>query len=111
MSNNTVDFEKYNDEEFTIAVQFHRNMELSDSIVLGASSVSAVDSDGVDATGTVLTVATLAVIDSTVVGTANALSVWVKAGTVAGSAYTITFNAVTTDGNKFKKIVKMKIRE
>ncbi len=105
------DFEKYSYEEFTICAQFHRNIELTDSIVLGSSSVSAVDSDGTDATGIVLTVGTFAVIDSKVVGTNNALTVWVKAGVIAESAYTIIFKVVTTDGNKFRKVVKMKIKE
>jgi len=110
MSSNAIDFKKYTYEEFGITAQFHRNIDLDDSIVLGSSSVTAVDSAGADATDDVLTAASLTVIDSTVTGTSNALSVTVKGGTVAGSAYSITFKAVTVNGSKFKKVVNMKIR-
>jgi len=104
-------FTKQNYEEFYIVGDFYKDIDPSDSIVLGSSSVAAEDKDGADVTATVLTVATLAVADSKVTGTDNCLTVWVKAGSEAKSDYKITFKAACASGMKLELDIIMKIKE
>ena len=104
-------FTKQNYEEFYIVGDFYKDIDPSDSIVLGSSSVAAEDKDEADVTATVLTAATLAVVDSSVAGADNCLTVWVKAGSETASNYKITFKAECVSGMKLELDIVMKIKE
>jgi len=87
-------FVKQINETFLVYGDFSNVLGNTETIVLGSSSVSAVDNAGSDATATILTAASLAV-------SSDSLTVPCKAGTAALSPYKITFTAVTSLGNTY----------
>jgi len=94
-------FTKSDWESWIIGASFEDDLETNETIVLGTSTVTAVESDGTDATATVLNQAGKAV-------SGFYLQIRVQAGT-DGELYTISFRAKTSLGNNYEKKVDMKI--
>lgn len=97
-------FSKQSYESFVVSANFENNMESSEDLVLASCSVTATDSDGADASSTVLE-------DGSIQVSGQALQIRVKAGAEANSPYKITFKAVTDLDNKWEKDVQMTISE
>ncbi len=100
-------FEKQSFEEFVISASFENDLDDGEEIDLVASSVSAVNSAGEDASSDVLNVSTLS-LDGT-----DKLKVQVKGGDEENTPYKITFKAITnaTVPNKWELDILMKIKE
>jgi len=96
-------FSKYDEEYFTIAMDFSANMLEGETITVGSSSATAYDSSGTDVSATVLDTATLAVTDDTRLG------VKVQNGT-ASESYVIRFKAYITADKYLREDVIMEIR-
>ena len=109
-------FSKQSWESNMVGVDHSKNLASGESIVLGSSTVTAIDGDGDDATSTVLdnddmVVGTASQSDISVTPVANGLlSTRVKAGS-SGVIYTLTFKAVTSAGNKIETDIKMKVED
>ena len=98
-------FTKQPYEEFYWGADFSEVLDTdNESIVLGSSSIVAVDSTGEDDT-TVYYSATKVVVNSTI------LAVRVKAGVATLSPYKLTYKIETTAGNKYEKDVLMLVEE
>jgi F0F1-type ATP synthase epsilon subunit len=97
-------FEKQISEEFTISAGFTNVAITGEIAVLSGSTVTAVDTNGTDATADVLYAASKSVSGKT-------LKIKVKAGTEALSPYKITFKIATSEGNLYEKDVLMYIKE
>jgi hypothetical protein len=95
-------FYKQPDEKFVIAGDFTDELTTGEAISVSSSDISAVDSDGNDATSTVLS-------GKEVDGAY--LKTTVLAGTENGGPYKITFKAVTDLGNVWEIDVRMKIAD
>jgi hypothetical protein len=94
-------FTKQQYEEYPINADFSANMTDGESIV--SQSVIAVDRDGLDVSTAVLDQATVAN------NGASLVSVKVRAGSLAGSLYTITFRCLTSTGNRWELDVGMRV--
>jgi hypothetical protein len=94
---------KKTSEIFPVSVDFENVLDSTESIVLGSSSVTAVDSNGVDRTSVVIVGGS-----TTVSGTQ--LIAKVQAG-ADGMAYTLTFQAVTNNNNTFEKDLTCKVKD
>lgn len=93
-------FEKEPWESYLISGDFQNVIEDSgESIVLGSSTVTAVDKDGTDASADIL--------DGAPSTLGDYLTIRVKEGTLANSPYEITFRITTTLGNKWEMDVEM----
>ena len=100
-------FEKQPYEVFWISASFANDYGASEAIVIGSSTVTVTNTDGVDATADVI-----------VAGTASAngtqgMKVQVTGGSEDNSPYKITFRSVTdsTPANKWEKDIKMTVKE
>lgn len=111
------EFSKQPWETYIIGADHSHNLESGESIVVGSSTVTAVDADGEDASADVIDLDDLAVQtadadDIKVTPVANGmLVVRVFGGTEAGSKYKITFKAVTSNSNQYETDVKMRIKD
>lgn len=103
MTSSPESFTKQPAEAFTIAGDFVNVLETGETIVIGSSTVTALDVDEVDSTSIVLDGA--ASVDTT------RLKQKVQAGVEANSPYKITFLAVTSLGNAFEIDVFMEVEE
>ena len=96
-------FSKQPYEEFFWGADFSDVLDTdNESIILGSSSITAMDSGEVS-DDTVFYVATLMVVSLSI------LAVRVKAGTAALSPYKLTYKIETTAGNKYEKDVLMTV--
>jgi len=96
-------FEKQPYEEFVIAADFVNVLEDAETIESGPT-VTATDVDGEDAV--------LDIIDDTTISVSGSqVLVLVKAGVELSSPYQITFQCVTSNGNKWELDVHMFVRE
>jgi len=102
--------EKQSYEEFVIAANFSKNMDIvgGEDLVLGSCAVSAEDKDGEDATSVVTDQGSIAIGIGTEQGYLKCL---IKGGTVDDTPYKITFRCVTTSSEKWEKDVILKIKE
>ena len=97
-------FRKQPYEEFYIAGCYSNVLETGETLVIGGSIVTAVDTDGNDKSSDVLDQATISVVDSK-------LQIRCKAGIESESPYQITFKTTTSTGNKWEIDVKMDVDE
>ena len=98
-------FSKQPYEEFFWGADFSDVLDTdNESIILGSSSIAAVD-NGDLADDTVYYVAGLMVVSLTI------LAVRVKAGTGALSPYKLTYKIETSAGNRYEKDVFMTVEE
>jgi len=105
-------FIKQPSEEFPVWGSILDVQEASETVVLAASTVVAIDKDGNDVTSSVLDSATKALgSDPDGSYTDNMLGVKVQNGTEEASPYKITFEMHTSAGNIWEKDVRMKIKE
>ena len=104
-------FTKQNYEQFFIAGDLVNVLETGESIVLADTTITAINSDGDDATTEVLQPATKALDDSPNGGTNNMVKIRVQEGAEADSFYKITFRIPTDQDNKWEIDIKMKIKE
>ena len=91
-----IGFSKQAYEEFSIAADFSENME--DAETIATTTVAAIDKDTGDAAG--------------VVGTATVdgqTSVAPVSGGAPGKTYVVTFQAVTSAGNRWELDIGMKV--
>lgn len=105
--------EKQGYEEYTIWGDFREVLASEEELATSGHSVSAVDSEGTDATAEVLDIGTLTVVNSPTDGTTNsALAVLVKGG-IDREKYKITFKGVTnsTPAHKWEIDLYLKIKE
>ena len=99
------EFKKQPFEQFFLAADFVNVMDTSvETIVLGSSSITAVDSDGTT-DNTVFDVGSLAIEDLT------KLKVRVYAGLESLSPYKFTFKIVTSQNNKWEKDLAMSVED
>ena len=96
-------FEKQAYEEFTISVDFSKNMESVETI--SSQTVTAVDSEGT-ASSEIVTDQGLVTSDGV-----SKVSVKVRAGETSLSPYKLTFRCVTSTGNKWEHDVFMRVIE
>jgi hypothetical protein len=96
-------FWKQPDEKFYVAADFVDMLQTGESIVLGSSTVTAIDVDDSDATTDIVETSTLTLQDTT------KLSVQIKAGVVANSPYKLTYKAVTDSNNILEVDVEMRL--
>jgi len=105
-------FKKQISEEFFAHGSILNVQEDDETIVLGTSSITAVDNVATDATTDVLEGGTEELRDDPDGSfTNNVLAMRVKAGTEALSPYKITFKIVTSKGNKYEIDIQMTIKE
>lgn len=104
--------EKQPYEEFVVAADFSKNMDVAggEDLVLGSCTVVAEDVNGDDATSDVTDQGTISIGTGTEQGWLKCL---VKAGTVALTPYKVSFRGVTdsTPAEKWEKDVIVKIKE
>ena len=105
-------FSKQPSEEYVIAANFANNMDIvgGEDLDLPSCTVTAVDSEGTDATVTVTDQGTL----SKGAGDEQGyLKILIKAGVVANSPYQLTFLGVTTStpAETWEKDIIMTIKE
>lgn len=98
-------FTKQPYEAFGIEGDFVNVLDTGETIVLGSSSVTAVDNADNDKSSVVLNQATVAVADLT------KLRVQCQAGVESESPYKVTFRILTSDSNKYEIDVNMKVKE
>ena len=99
------EFEKRPYESCFLAANFANVMDTSvETIVLGSSSVVALDSAG-DVDNTVLNIGTLAIEDIT------KLKVRILAGVEALSPYSYIFKIITSQNNKWEKDIQMSVED
>lgn len=104
-------FTKQNYEQFFIAGDLVNVLETGESIVLADTTITAINSDGDDATTEVLQAVTKALDDSPDGGTNNMVKIRVQEGAEANSPYKITFRIPTDQNNKWEIDTKLKIKE
>lgn len=84
----------------------------TEKVVLGTSSIEAIDKEGSDALATIVDVATKKLDDDPDGSyTENMLSVKCKAGLESGSPYVVTFKMTTTEGQKWETEMQIVIKE
>lgn len=104
-------FVKQSSETFYVYGSILRVQDADEVIILGSSSVTAVDDDGTDVTSTILVSGSEALSadpDGSYVD--NALRVRVRAGVATGSPYKLTFLMVTNKGNTYEVDAQMVVR-
>jgi len=104
-------FTKQNYEQFFIAGDLVNVLEDDEGIDLDNTTITAIDSEGEDATSDVLQAGTKALDDSPDGGTNNMVKIRVQAGIEALSSYKITFRIPTDQDNKWEIDVRLKIKE
>jgi len=104
--------EKQPYEEFVVAADFSKNMNIAggEDLVLGSCTVTATDINGDDATADVTDQGTIAKGTGTEQGWLKCL---IKAGTVDLTPYKVTFRGLTDSvpAEKWEKDVIVKIKE
>lgn len=105
------EFEKQSREIFPIYGSILNVQEESETVVLGTSTITAMDKDGKDAGEVIDQSSKILASDPDGSYTDNLLGVKVRDGSQAKSPYYITFLMFTSNGNKFEVDVKMKIKE
>jgi len=104
-------FEKQSREVYPIYGSIINVQESDETVVLGSSTVTAMDKDGKDA-GEVLNQAAKTLGDDPSGSYSdNMLGIKVRNGEQTKSPYYITFLMVTSAANKYEVDVKMKIKE
>lgn len=106
-------------ESYIFGADFSQVLEEGEYILVGTSTITAVDSAGDDSTAIVLDNADKAVqtaeeedLDSgTTPVTDGMLVTRIQAGTEALSKYKLTYLGLTSNGNTYEKDVKMKIKD
>jgi len=91
-------FTKQPSEKFTVYGDFINVLATGDTIVLGSSSVTIIDSAGVDVTDTIMVVASVAVS----VANPSRLTCMVDGGTESASPYKITYFITTAAGEEYE---------
>lgn len=104
-------FQKQNYEQFFIAGDLVNVLEDNESIDIDNTAITAIDSDGDDASADILQGATKALDDSPDGGTNNMVKIRVQEGLEANSPYKITFRIPTNLDNKWEIDVKLKLKE
>ena len=104
-------FTKQNSEQFFIAGDLVNVLEDDEGIDLDNTTITAIDTEGEDATADILQAGTKALDDSPNGGTNNMVKIRVQAGLEANAPYKITFEIPTDQDNKWEIDVKMKIKE
>jgi len=84
----------------------------TEAVVLGTSTIEAIDNEGNDALATIVDTATKKLDDDPDGSyTNNMLGVKCKGGVEASSPYIVTFKMVTTEGQKWETEMKIVIKE
>lgn len=84
----------------------------AETVVLGTSTIEAIDAEGNDALATIVDAATKKLDDDPNGSyTDNMLSVKCKGGVEASSPYVVTFKMVTTEGQKWETEMKVVVKE
>jgi len=104
-------------ESYLMGVDFSWAMTEGEILVVGTSTIIAVDKDGLDSSAIVLdnddkVVTTADSDDITATPVTNAMLVTrIQAGTVALSKYLITYRGITSYGNQYELDLKMSVKE
>ena len=100
-------------EEYFIAGSIiHVQKDGIEKVVLGTSTIEAIDSEGDDALAVIVDVATKKLDDDTEGSyTDNMLAVKCKGGVEDKSPYIVTFKMVTTEGQKWETEMKVVVKE
>ncbi len=110
---------KQGSESYLLGADFSQVLESGEYVLIGTSTVTAVDKNGADVTSTVLDNNDMAVqtadaddLDSGVTPVTNGMLVTrIQNGSESLSKYMITYLAKTSNGNTYEKDVKMRIKE
>lgn len=105
------DIEKQPYESFVIAGSILSVMETAEVVLVGSSTVTATDTDGLDVSTTFLDQTSIVVGDDPDGGTDNALEVRIRAGSEAGSPYKVTFQMTTDLTNQYEVDRTVKVKE
>jgi hypothetical protein len=104
-------FEKQTWEEWPVYGSILNVQNETETVVLGSSSVSAMDKDGNNVSSTFLDQGSKALGDDPDGAyTDNMLGMKCRDGEISKSPYYITFYMVTSEGNKYEVDVKVKIK-
>jgi hypothetical protein len=103
--------EKQPNEKYYIGASIYDVQDSDEFIVLGSSSVAAVDKDGTDVAATLLNVSTLRLDDDGDGGANNVIEVLLQAGSASASPYKVSFLMSTNKGQTWEQDILVYVND